>query len=129
MNFKFGHPTLLTTFQPYMIMLVLIHHSSDCICEVPPPLLNQGFFGFSEGKESTFSAGNLGLIPGSGRWRTEWLPTPVFLPGEFYGQRSLGGYSLWGHKESDTTGLLTLWLSLHAWFEFSHLSLKREWYN
>ena len=28
--------------------------------------------------------------------RREWLPTLVFLPGEFHGQRSLGGYSLWG---------------------------------
>ena len=26
-------------------------------------------------------------------WRREWLPTPVFLPGEFHGQRSLAGYS------------------------------------
>ena len=25
-------------------------------------------------------------------WRKEWLPTPVFLPGEFHGQRSLAGY-------------------------------------
>ena len=30
-------------------------------------------------------------------------PTPVFLPGEFHGQRSLVGYSPWGHKEWDTT--------------------------
>ena len=30
-------------------------------------------------------------------------PTPVFLPGESQGQRSLVGYSPWGHKESDTT--------------------------
>ena len=29
--------------------------------------------------------------------------TPVFLPGEFHGQRSLVGYSPWGHKELDTT--------------------------
>ena len=36
-------------------------------------------------------------------WRREWHPTPVFLPGEFHGQRSLVGYSLWGRKESDTT--------------------------
>ena len=28
-----------------------------------------------------------------------WLPTPVFLPGEFHGQRSLVGYSPWGPKE------------------------------
>ena len=31
------------------------------------------------------------------------LPTPVFLPREFHGQRSPAGYSPWGHKESDTT--------------------------
>ena len=35
-------------------------------------------------------------------WRREWLPTPVFLPKEFHGQRSLVGYSLWGSVESDT---------------------------
>ena len=29
-------------------------------------------------------------------WRREWLPTPVFLPGEFHGQRNLVGYSPWG---------------------------------
>ena len=32
----------------------------------------------------------------------EWLPTPVFLPGECRGQRSLVGYDPWGHKELDT---------------------------
>ena len=31
------------------------------------------------------------------------IPTPVFLPGEFHGQRSLVGYSPWGPKESDVT--------------------------
>ena len=31
-------------------------------------------------------------------WRTKWQPTPVSLPGESYGQRSLAGYSLWGRK-------------------------------
>ena len=36
-------------------------------------------------------------------WRREWQPTPVFLPGEFHGQRSLVGYSPWGHEESDMT--------------------------
>ena len=30
-------------------------------------------------------------------------PTPVFLSGESHGQRSLAGYSPWGHKESNTT--------------------------
>ena len=34
--------------------------------------------------------------------RREWLPTPVFLPGEVHGQRSLAGYSPWGCKELNT---------------------------
>ena len=36
-------------------------------------------------------------------WRRAWQLTPVLLPGESHGQRSLVGYSPWGHKESDTT--------------------------
>ena len=36
-------------------------------------------------------------------WRRAQQSTPVFLPGESHGQRSLEGYSPWGHKESDTT--------------------------
>ena len=31
-------------------------------------------------------------------WRRKWQPTPVFLPGESHEQRSLAGYSPWGHK-------------------------------
>ena len=34
-------------------------------------------------------------------WRREWLPTPVFLPGEFHGQRSSVGYSPWGRRVGD----------------------------
>ena len=36
-------------------------------------------------------------------WRKKWQPTPVFLPGESQGQRSLVGCRLWGRTESDTT--------------------------
>ena len=36
-------------------------------------------------------------------WRRKWQPTPVFLPGETQGQRSLVGGHLWGRTESDTT--------------------------
>ena len=60
-----------------------------------------------DGKESACNAKD----PGSGEeepLEKEWLPTPVFLPGEFHGQRSLVGYSPWGYKESDTTERLTL---------------------
>ena len=53
-----------------------------------------GFPGGSDGKESTCNAGDPGSIPGSGRSPGEGngYPTPVFLPGEFHGQRSLMGY-------------------------------------
>ena len=36
-------------------------------------------------------------------WRRKWQSTPVFLPGESHGQRSLVGCRLWGHTESDMT--------------------------
>ena len=39
--------------------------------------------------------------------RRKWQPTPVFLPGESHGQRSLAGYSQWGRKESDMTEQLS----------------------
>ena len=44
----------------------------------------------------------VGKIP----WRRAWLPTPVFLPGESYGQRSLADYSPQGLKESDMTEVI-----------------------
>ena len=49
-------------------------------------------------------------VPGSGKipWRKAWQPSPVFLPGESHGQRSLEGYSPWGRKELDTTERVTL---------------------
>ena len=50
-------------------------------------------------------------------WRRKCQPTPVFLPGESHGQRSLAGYSPWGSKESDMTEQLTL--SLHFQFAIS----------
>ena len=36
-------------------------------------------------------------------WRRAWKPTPVFLPGECHGQRSLVSYSPQGRKELDMT--------------------------
>ena len=36
-------------------------------------------------------------------WRRKWQPTPVVLPAESYGERSLAGYSPQGHKVLDTT--------------------------
>ena len=65
----------------------------------------------------------IGKIP----WRRKWQPTPVFLPGESHGQRSLMGYSPRGRKESDTTEQLlslslSLSLSMYSFFWFSSLT-------
>ena len=68
-----------------------------------------GFPGGSGGKESACNAGDTGLMSGSGRspgWA--WQPNPVFLPGEFHGQRTLVCYSSWDCRESDMTEQLTL---------------------
>ena len=62
--------------------------------------------GGSDGKESACNAGDPGSFNPWARkipWRREWLSTPVFLPGEFHGQRSLVGYSPWDHKQLDTS--------------------------
>ena len=63
-----------------------------------------GFPSDSDSKESVCNAEDPSLIPGWGTspGRREWLPTPVFLPGESHGQRRLVGYSPRDHKELDT---------------------------
>ena len=47
-------------------------------------------------------------------WRRKWQPTPVFLPGKSYGQRSLEDYSPWGHKELDLTEGLSMLAHTHT---------------
>ena len=64
------------------------------------------------GKEATCQCRRCEFSPWVGkiRWRRAWQPTPVFLPGEFHGQRSLAGYNPWGHKELATAE----WMSMHV---------------
>ena len=59
----------------------------------------------AHGIETICNAGDVGSISGSGEesWIWKWQPTPVFLPGEFHGQRSLVDYSPQGPRESDMT--------------------------
>ena len=130
-------PSLLPTSLDYSFFLHWIHHkpfpfpgllcnSRDCLYQKlhdwenafsPGICLSFGFPGGHSGKESASQCRRckrhgfhpcVGMIP----WRREWLPTPVFLPGEFHGQRSLVGYSPWGPKESDTTEARSMHKSL-----------------
>ena len=66
------------------------------------------------GESVCLQGGRPGFNPWVGKipWRRKWQPTPVFLPEESQGRRSLVGYSPWGHKESDTTERL--------YFHFHH---------
>ena len=55
--------------------------------------------GLSQSARTKFSLLYIYIYLGKIPWRREWLPTAVFLLGEFHGQRSLVGYSPWGCKE------------------------------
>ena len=90
--------------------------------------LNPGLENFEH-----YFAGDLGSIPGLGRfpWRREWLPTPVFWPGEFHRLNSP-----WCHKESDMTEQLSVSLCKRVrWVQLCSslnilwhcLSLGLEW--
>ena len=75
-------------------------YASNCIC------LQCGKPGFTPW---------VGKIP----WRRKWQPTPVFLPGESHGRKSLVGCNPWGRKESDTIDRL----HFHFQASNSHLTL------
>ena len=65
----------------------------------------KGFPGGASGKESSRQCRRHGFNRWVGKmlWRRAWQPTPVFLPGEAQGQRSLVDHSPWGHIEWATT--------------------------
>ena len=59
-------------------------------------------------------------------WRREWLPTPVFLPEEVHGQKSLVGYNLCDPKELDMTKQLIFSLSLFKYTQNLHIHKKKN---
>ena len=64
---------------------------------------NRGFSGGSVVNNPPVNAGDTSLIPGLEDPLEKVMATPVFLPGESHGRRSLVGYSPHDRKESDTT--------------------------
>ena len=65
-------------------------------------------------------------------WRRKWEPTPVFMPREFHGQRSLVGYSPWDCKELDMVEQLTHFThicdDLHSWLAGRSKRAQLGWY-
>ena len=78
-------------------------------CSPPGPYVHELNSG-SAGKESTCNVGDLGSIPGLGKSPGEGNGNPLQYSclENRHGQRSLAGYSPWGHKESDMTERLIL---------------------
>ena len=65
-------------------------------------------------------------------WRRKWLPTPIFLPGEFYGKMNLMGYNPWAHQEgSQGPDMALITKSQHDWapntFTFIPLLYPLDW--
>ena len=80
----------------------MAYHSSTLAWKIPwmeepGGLQSMGLLGVGHDQVTSLS-----LFPFM-HWRRKWQPTPVFLPGESQGQRSLVGCRLWSHTESDTT--------------------------
>ena len=84
----FAHPVRAT-----VLIILSIRALQRAFVYFITPIRKHGFPGGSDGKEYACNMGDLGSIPGLDPWRRAWQPTPVFLPGESHGQRSLVGYS------------------------------------
>ena len=87
-----NNPNKLYFLSPILHLLILVFR-----------WLNSGLPRWLSGKETVYSAGDLGLIPGLGRFPGEGngnliQPDPIFLPGKSHGQRNLVGYSPWDCK-------------------------------
>ena len=80
--------------------LILYYRKSPC-----PPFIDPFYIQLNH-----LSSRRCGFDPWVGKtlWRREWQPTPVLMPGELHGQRSLVGYSPWDPKELEMTERLTL---------------------
>ena len=87
-------------------------------------ITHMGLPGGLYSKESACNEEDLGLIPGWEDPLEEGMATsPVLLPGESHGQRSLEGYGPWSRKESDTTGRLSP--ARHIAHIFCYLALSQ----
>ena len=103
-------------FDHRLVRWMLLFSQFGLVRKRPLKGVNQATL-MAHNKEPTCNAGDPGSPwVGKIRWRRKCQSTPVFLPGESHGQRSLAGYNWWGFKESDITEQLTvslfkLWLN------------------
>ena len=120
-------PRGFTMFEKHWKLMTCVVNLLVSISSVNSKLLYSmvGASRVTRGKEPTCQCRRHRFDPWVGKipWRRKWQPTPVFLPGQFRGQRSLTGYSPWGHRQSDTTEHTCM---LTAWSIPTLLSLGKE---
>ena len=91
---------------PELFRSIIVFWASHVVLVVKNPAANAG------------DVRDVGSVPGMGRfpWRGAWQPSPVFLPGESHGQRSLAGHSPWwcraGHYHASTCTHILLLLCI-----------------
>ena len=104
MSYIFPFTHTIFNFIHQCLLVWGVYNNYFLILNISPDLL--GFRGGSDSKESACNSESSGSIPGSGSSLGKGNGTSLQLPGEFHGQRSLAGYSLW------VTGVTTEWLIL-----------------
>ena len=90
-------------FPENILHIILVYYNIFITYNIYILTVVRGFLSGSAGKEPTFQyrrCKRLGVNPWVRKisWRRKWQLTPVFLPGEFHGQRNLAGYSPWVAK-------------------------------
>ena len=96
------HFSILSVLMPKCLEKAMAPHSSTLAWKIPwteEPGRLQSMGSLRVGHDWVTSLSLFTFM----HWRRKWQPTPVFLPGESEGQRSLVGCHLWGLTESDTT--------------------------
>ena len=109
--------SFLRLFENFMffissILMTVVHRSVPSQIFSSLWFLSHSFHSSSDNKESAAMQERPGFNPWVGKilWRREWQPAPVFLPGDFHGQKSLAGYCPWSKKLDMTDSIsLSLW--------------------
>ena len=120
----------------WVSLCVLLNSKIKMNLVTPLPVTSPGRPRWLSGKESDCQCRRREFSSWSGKipWRRAWQPTPVLLPGESHGQRSLAGYSPWGRKESETAEQLHMSTPGNLWhpgvLEFVFISNGNEfWFS
>ena len=102
--------------------------------DLPVAFLPFGFPSWFTGKELTCQCRRSEFSPWVGKilWGRKWPPTPVFLPGRYYGQRHLAGYSPWcprvGPERAVSQRGFLLLVPFIGWFHYSQRT-RSAWFQ